>query len=117
MHDVLQRQYRQIEEQELIAQQTQQQQQQQNLRATEFDFSSNQTPTASTPINVTRDRFIYQRNRVNEFDRANPNRFSNHNYSAITDNIQQPTPDDKLNYFTKKSSELATIYNIFSIYV
>ncbi len=100
MHDVLQRQYRQIEEQEMLALQNQQ-----PLRATEFDFSSNQTPTASTPINVTRDRFIYQRNKVNEFDRANPNRFSNHNYSAITDNIQQATPDDKLNYFAKKNSE------------
>lgn len=94
LHDVLQRQYRQIEEQEMLAMQNQ-----------AFDFISNQAPAASTPINVSRDRFIYQRNRINEFDRANPNRFSNNNYSALTDNIQQPTPDDKLNYFAKKNSE------------
>jgi len=54
---------------------------------------------------VTRNRLIFERNKINEFDRMDPNRCSNNSYNAIADNLQQPTPDDKVRYFLNKNSE------------
>jgi hypothetical protein len=106
--DVLTRQYKHVEEQEKL---------QNDQKNFDYDYQttgggtgigggcSGSAPSSSTPINVTRNRLIFERHQTNEFDRLNPNRFSNNSYSAIPENLQQPTPDDKVRYFLNKNSE------------
>ena len=65
--------------------------------------SGSRVPSSSTPINVTRNRLIFENNKINVFDRMEPNRCSNNSYNA--GNLQQPTPDDKVRYFLNKNSE------------
>lgn len=106
LQDVLNRQYRRIEEHD-SQQKIQIELQQQQQITPDYDYS--QVPASSTPINVARTRGIFQRQQVqqqqNDFDRHNLNRASQNSYMSYTDNLCQPTPDDKVKYFSNKNSE------------
>jgi hypothetical protein len=102
--------YRRIRQQETLQNQHQQQQQQNPQQQDtqfekDFDVTTNVASTTSTLINQNGQQQVStpinnSNIQVNYFDRENSFRKSNN----LGENIQKPTPDDKMRYFYQKQA-------------